>query len=195
MSQLGLSDLSDTQLVRLCQDRGAKDERPFQELFHRYQTLVWRVCFSFTNNPQDAEDLTQELFFKVYRSLHTFEGRSSFKTWIYRIAINTCQNEIRKRNSRPQQSDYDFNTLAEALPGTATLETEWQQNQQRQQLAAALVSLPAEVAEMLYLKDIEQRPYLEIAAMLEISVSAAKMRAQRARLALRAAYDHREGGG
>jgi RNA polymerase sigma-70 factor (ECF subfamily) len=54
--------------------RAATDDRPIQELLHRYQNMVWRVCYSFMRNPQDAEDLTQEVFLRVYRSLPHFEG-------------------------------------------------------------------------------------------------------------------------
>ena len=75
---------SDADLVTLWQTRGARDDRPFQELFRRHQHLVWRICYSYIRHSQDAEDLTQEVFLKAYRSLDAFEGRSSFKTWISR---------------------------------------------------------------------------------------------------------------
>ena len=94
MGQQTFAELSDAALIEVCQQRGAKDDRPFQELFRRYQSVVWRVCYSYMRNREDAEDLTQDVFFKVYRNLYQFEGRSSFKTWVYRVAINTCQNEI-----------------------------------------------------------------------------------------------------
>lgn len=194
MSQGVLSDLPDVELVQLCQERGAKDDRPFQELFRRYQTIVWRVCFSFTRNPHDAEDLMQEVFFKVYRSLDKFEGRSSFKTWIYRIAFNTSQNEIRRRKSRPQLSEMDVETMGERLPSTTNVEGEWQKRWRQEQLAKALAELPPDASEILLLKDLEERPYVEIAELLGIGVSASKMRVQRARVALRAVVERLEVG-
>lgn len=183
-----LTEQADNDLVRLAQERGGRDDRPFQELMHRYQQVVWRVCYSFTRNPQDAEDLTQEVFFKAYRSLEGFEGRSSFKTWVYRIAINTSQNEIRRRSRRPQEADKAVDDMAEYLPSSVSVEAEWQKRHQNELLAQAIASLRPEEVEVLHLKDLEQRPYAEIAEMLDISVSAAKMRVQRARLALQAAY-------
>ncbi len=183
-----LTDLADDELVRLAQERGSRDDRPFQELLHRYQQVVWRVCYSFTRNPQDAEDLTQEVFFKAYRSLAGFEGRSTFKTWIYRIAINTSQNEIRRRSRRPQEAHTAVDDMAEYLPSSASVEAEWQRRRRNELLAQAIASLRPEEVEVLHLKDLEQRPYAEIAEMLDIGVSAAKMRVQRARLALQAAY-------
>ncbi|MEW5987739.1 MAG: sigma-70 family RNA polymerase sigma factor [Chloroflexota bacterium] len=185
---LSLSDLSDNELLSLCQARLAKDDRPFQELFYRYQTLVWRICFSFTHNQQDAEDLSQEVFFRAYRGLTEFQERSSLKTWLYRIALNVCQNEVDRRASRPPVVETEVGEMAEILAGGSSAETEYQSQAKQEQLAQALARLPAEAYEALYLKDLEQRSYVEIAEMLEITLSAAKMRVQRARLALQLAY-------
>jgi RNA polymerase sigma-70 factor (ECF subfamily) len=193
MSPEHLMDLPDVELVQLCQVRGAKDDRLFQELFRRYQGIVWRVCFSFTRNPQDAEDLTQEVFFKAYRALGKFEGQASFKTWIYRIAINTSQNEIRRRSSRPKLSETNVETMADYLPAATSVETELQKKKQQEQLGQALAQLPPEVYEIVHLKDLEHRPYSEIAQILNVSVSAAKMRVQRARIALRVVYRQMDG--
>ena len=188
MTQTSLSKLTDLELVLRCQEYGRHDDRPFQELMHRYQALIWRVCYSSLHNPQDAEDLTQEVFLKVYRSLAKFEGRSSFKTWIYRIAINTCRNEIRHRNRRPQEASNAIEELADMLPTGSTTVADWQAQAQREQLALALHSLRPEELEILRLKDIEERPYADITSKLGISLSAAKMRAQRARQALQTQY-------
>ncbi len=188
MEQPTLTELSDAALIEVCQQRGTKDDRPFQELFRRYQLVVWRVCYSYMRNREDAEDLTQEVFFKVYRNLHQFEGRSSFKTWLYRVAINTCQNEIRRRGRRPQEAETEMETVAEILPSGQSVEKAFQARQRRQLLAEALANLDPGVSEILYMKDMEERPYNEIADLLDIGVSAAKMRVQRARLALQMQY-------
>ena len=188
MGHRALAELSDAALIEVCIERGTKDDRPFQELFRRYQSVVWRVCYSYMRNREDAEDLTQEVFFKVYRSLHQFEGRSSFKTWLYRVAINTCQNEIRRRGRRPKEAETEMETIAEIMPSGQPLEKTYQEQYQRELLAEALACLDPGVSEILYMKDMEERPYNEIADMLDIGVSAAKMRGQRARLALQVQY-------
>lgn len=174
--------------MQLCQEQGEFDERPFQELVRRYQSLIWRVCYSSLHNPQDAEDLTQEVFIKVYRNLKSFAGRSSFKTWLYRIAINSCRNEIRHRSRRPQEAAHTIEDLANVLPSQATTESDWESWAQREQLALALAALRPEELEIIRLKDIEERPYADITQTLGISLSAAKMRAQRARQALQTQY-------
>ena len=181
-------DLSDAELVQLFQAREGRDDRPFRELFRRYQQVVWRACYGMMRNSRDAEDLTQEVFFKAYRNLTKFEGRSSFKTWIYRIAINTSQNEIRRRSRRAQEAETAVEDMAEYLPSNNSLEATILARQQRNLLQQAMASLRPEEYEVLYLKDVEERPYAEIAEQLNISLSAAKMRVQRARLALRVAY-------
>lgn len=188
MGQLALTELSDAALIKTCLQRGTKDDRPFQELFRRYQLVVWRVCYSTMGNREDAEDLTQDVFFKVYRNLHQFEGRSSFKTWLYRVAINTCQNEIRRRSRRPQEADTEMETIAKIVPSGQSVEKTYQANYRRELLAEALASLDPGVSEILYMKDMEERPYNEIADLLDIGISAAKMRVQRARLALQVQY-------
>ena len=188
MGHRAFAELSDAALIEVCIERGTKDDRPFQELFRRYQSVVWRVCYSYMRNREDAEDLTQEVFFKVYRSLHQFEGRSSFKTWLYRVAINTCQNEIRRRGRRPKEAETEMETIAEIMPSGQPLEKTYQEQYQRELLAEALACLDPGVSEILYMKDMEERPYNEIADMLDIGVSAAKMRVQRARLALQVQY-------
>lgn len=186
--KVNLSQMPDADLVTLCLSRGAKDSRPFSELFRRYQHHVWRTCYSFVRNSHDAEDLTQEVFFKVYRSLAQFEGRSSFKTWLHRIAINVSQNELRRRLRRPQETETAVESLAEVLPAEDTPETVLSSTSRRDHLSEALAALSPDEYEVLQLKDLELRPYREIVQILDISLSAAKMRVQRARLALMTAY-------
>lgn len=188
ISEINLQTASDETLVDLFVARGARDDRPFREIFRRYQDLVWRVCYSIVKNPQDAEDITQEVFIRIHHNLHRFEGRSSLKTWIYRIAFNTSQNELRRRARQPQVESSSVEDMAEYLPGEHNLEEYWSLQLRNERLAEAIRSLTTEHQEVIRLRDIEQRPYAEIAQMQEISLSAAKMRVQRARLAMQAAY-------
>lgn len=182
------NELTDEDLVQLCLERGKRDDRPFQELMRRYERLIWRVCYRFVNNGDDAEDLTQEVFFKVYRNLASFEGRSTFKTWIYRIAINTAQNELRSRARRPQESEVEMETAAEFVPAPEMVEEEVVEKGRQEKFAAAFANLRPEDVQILRYKDLEQKQYDEIADLLGIGLSAAKMRVQRARLALQALY-------
>jgi len=179
MAEADLTELTDQALVDLCKKRGAKDDRPFEELVKRHQAAVWRVCYYFMGDALDAEDIVQDVFFKAHRGLPEFEGRASFRTWLNQITINTCKNELRMRTRRP-----------------AVVEEEWQGMTGREELALALEMLQPDQFTALQLRDVESRSYAEVAQMLGISQSAAKMRVQRARLALRGALQRlRDGGG
>lgn len=182
------SSFSDEALVMLCQQRHPENERPFQELYQRHIQMVRRLSHSFLRNPQDAEDLAQDVFVKVYRYLPQFEARATFKTWLYRITVNTCRNELRRRGRRPQESEVDLLLLSDFLPGHESTEQLVEARAQRRRLATVLTEMRPEETEILMLKDVEERPFQEIADHLSISVSAAKMRAKRARHALKVAY-------
>lgn len=195
MTEEYLQGLTDEELVLLHTARGRRDDRPFREILRRYQSMVWRVCYGIVHNGQDAEDITQEVFFKVYRNLTKFEGRSALKTWIYRIAINTSQNELRRRTRRPQSELNPVEELEETLPGGKTPEELWIENIRNQNLARSLASLNPDQLEAIKMKDFEQLGYAEIAEAMGIGLSAAKMRVQRARLALQKAYNELEAEG
>lgn len=183
-----LTDLDDDQLVLLCLNRGQRNDRPYQELFRRHNKMVWHICYRFLGNGSDAEDMTQEVFFKAYRNLEKFEGRSLFKTWIYRIAVNTCQNELRRRSRRPQESQTELEVATEFIPSAETVDQTYDQLALSELLADALNALRSSEREIIILKDVEERPYADIADIMNISLSAAKMRVQRARLALQREY-------
>ena len=179
--------LSDLDLIALCLKSGSRDERPFFELFQRQAPFINRVLWRYFPSEQDVEDLAQEVFFKIYRSLNQFESRSSLKTWIFTITINTAKNELRKRNRRlnvVDQISLDPDSLvAEKLDQSLIEDINLQQV--LEQLVEGLTEAEREI---LTLKDKLDLTYLEIADQLDISESAAKMRVQRSRLALKKKY-------
>ena len=185
-----LETMDDEALVAQARRRGLRDERPFRELWRRHQRMVWRTCYSFMRNESDAEDLVQDVFMKAYRSLDSFAGRAAFKTWLNRIAINTCKNELRRRARRPHEDAGDVDEMAEYLPASnaPSVESAVHQRALDSALTEALRRLRPEEYEVIFLRDIEERPYSEIAGLLDIGLSAAKMRVQRARLTLQHLY-------
>jgi RNA polymerase sigma-70 factor (ECF subfamily) len=196
MAEADLAELTDQALVDLCKKRGAKDDRPFEELVKRHQAAVWRVCYYFLGDALDAEDIVQDVFFKAYRGLPGFEGRASFRTWLNQIAINTSKNELRMRSRRPAVVEEELGDVREPIEMVEGLDQRWQGMTGREELAQALEMLQPDQFTALQLRDVESRSYAEVAHMLGISQSAAKMRVQRARLALRGALQRlRDGGG
>ena len=193
MSRRVISDLSDQELIELSLRRGTKDNRPFSELFRRHHQIVWRVCYRFMGTAQDTEDMTQEVFFKAYRKLKQFEGRSSLSTWLYRIAVTTCLNEKRRRSRRPTVSSTPIDDMVETLPSDSS-EEQWLAEIEKGNLTKALGKLKETQREVLILRDLKQLSYKEIAQQLGLSLSATKMRIQRARLALQTVYRKLEKG-
>jgi RNA polymerase sigma-70 factor (ECF subfamily) len=193
VAQPTFAEMDDVQLVHLCLNQGQRNDRPYQELFRRHNKMVWHVCYRYMHNGRDAEDMTQEVFFKVYRNLDKFEERAAFKTWIYRIAINTCQNELRRLSRRPQESQTELEVAAEFIPSAESVDRAYDRLVLSELLTEALNALRPSEREIIILKDIEERPYADIAEILDITLSAAKMRVQRARLALQREYKLRSG--
>src|SRR5215467_9993259 len=78
----------------------AGDVTAFDEIMIRYERQIYRVCYRFVENRDDALDLAQDVFVKVFEHLPTFRRESTFKTWLYRIAINHCLNHVRKNSQQ-----------------------------------------------------------------------------------------------
>src|SRR5262245_24857995 len=90
----------DRQAVEACQQG---EREAFDRLVERYQRDVYRLCYRYVNDHQDANDMAQEVFLKAYRAIGRFRGDSAFSTWLYRIAVNTCLNFRAAR--RPAQEE------------------------------------------------------------------------------------------
>ncbi len=105
-----LSELDDPALIARAQ---AGDRAAFEILVHRYDRDVLRLVLRVVRSPEDARDLYQEAFLKIYRNLHRFRLESSFYTWVYRVVTNVCLDHLRRRRSRPEDQ-------APALPASDT---------------------------------------------------------------------------
>jgi len=185
-SRADLHAWDDLALIERASRSGGSDDRPFTILYERHQRSIWAVCYRFTGDAADAEDLLQEVFIKAYRNLNTFQGRSSFRTWLYQIALNTCRNELRHRRRRPAQIDMALEDLELVDSTSHAMDHEIKEVEI---IAETLLKLRVEEREILLLKDIEELSYASIADMLGIQLSAAKMRVQRARIALAVALN------
>lgn len=97
--------ISDEVLVKRIK-RG--DEASFRQLVERYRSRVYSIAYAMTKNQSDADDLSQEIFLKVYRFLPQFKGKSKFYTWLYRLAINTCISAINNRKKSTEKFLFFF---------------------------------------------------------------------------------------
>lgn len=99
VGEQALPELDDQHLIALAQSghRGA-----FETLVHRYDRDILRLILNVLRSPEEASDVYQEAFLKIYRNLHRFRVESSFYTWAYRIVTNTCLDHLRRRRCRPE---------------------------------------------------------------------------------------------
>ena len=86
----------------LIREAQAGNRAAFEELVHRYDREVLRLALNLLRRPEDARDVYQESFLKIYKNLHQFRFECSFYTWVYRIVTNVCLDHLRRRNSRPE---------------------------------------------------------------------------------------------
>lgn len=146
----------------------AGDTLEFENLVREYQSQVFRVLMRWVQNPEVAEDLSQETFVKVYNNLHTFEGRSSLRSWILQIAVNTMKNSLRKHN--PQTTSLDKVRLAGLADPSVGLED----GELATLLADAVAALPEKQKVAVTLRVFEDFSFQEVAEAMECPYDTAK---------------------
>jgi RNA polymerase sigma-70 factor, ECF subfamily len=162
----------------------------FNELWNLYSQRVYRTVFNITKNRQDAEDALQDSFFRAFLSLESFEGRSSFYSWVTRIAINSALGVLRKRRCRPETShnpafqQEDEGALREIIDLAPDPEEMYDQHQRCARLMQAIQRLPRSLQEAVQTRMTENCSVKEVASRLNISEAAAKSRLYRARTRL-----------
>ena len=165
---------SDPELLVLT---AAGDQAAFAELVRSHQSRVLNLTYRFSRDRQDAEDLAQEVFFKVWKYARTFKGQAAFSTWLYRLAVNTCLNYRQKKKIEtaplPLLGDFAVET---DLAGAEIIFRE-----RKNLLNKALNGLPVRQKIALILASFEEKSYEEIAAIMEVSVSAVETLLFRAR--------------
>jgi len=184
----GFGDLSEAGLVARCR-RG--DREAFDHLVDGYQSKVYNLAYRLLGDPDEASDVAQEAFLRIYRGLQTFQGGSALATWIYRIVHNLCLDEMKKKRRRPQiaADPADPDEGGEALIDRLHDEREEPQSQllsdeRAQAVRAAVNRMRGHHRDVLVLYDLEGFSYNEIAEMLHTNVGTIKSRLNRARLAL-----------
>jgi RNA polymerase sigma-70 factor (ECF subfamily) len=162
------------------------DERAFAELVSRHRDAVVNLTYRYLGNFSDAEDLAQEVFLKVYRARDRYEPSAKFTTWLYRVAVNACLNEVRDRRNRPTFAAKGLEDPAVPTegPGRSPLE-ETERSELREHVRAAMEELPERQRLALLLNKFHGLGYEELAESLELTVPAVKSLLVRARESVR----------
>jgi RNA polymerase sigma-70 factor (ECF subfamily) len=172
----------------------AGDEGAFDLLVLRHQDRIFRLARRLVGDPESALDAAQETFVKAWRALDRFQGASLFSTWLTRIAINQCRNELRRRktvkHTRPLSLDVEIPGAEVARRDTLPAGTPdpWEVARGREVEDAcreALSRLEPEAREILVLREVEGLSYEEMAELLDVALGTVRSRLHRARAELR----------
>jgi RNA polymerase sigma-70 factor, ECF subfamily len=180
---------SDEELVRRFH---SGDREAFSELVRRYQDRVYTLCLRWMHEPAVAEEVAQDVFIALFRSLHGFRGEAKLSTWVFRVATNHCKNrrihQHRRAHDRHEplegnnpDPDGPTRQLADEGPGT---DRRIQRSEAERLLHQALDKLDENHRAILLLRDVEDLSYEEIAEILDLPRGTVKSRLHRARAEL-----------
>ncbi|MBR5153039.1 MAG: sigma-70 family RNA polymerase sigma factor [Clostridia bacterium] len=163
------------------------DVSAFETLIEEYQKRIFAIAYRMILNPDDAADLTQEVIVKIFKNLDKFQGNSKFSTWVYRIATNTCLDELKKtKNKNTYSLDKEIETEEGSLIGELpdkgpTPEQAAEKKAVQNAVRIAIGRLNPEHKKVIVLRDLQGLSYEEIAEIVDCSVGTVKSRISRAR--------------
>lgn len=160
------------------------DESAFRELYDRFSPMVYNLCLRLSGDPTRAQDLSQEVFLRVFKGLPRYRGSSSLKTWIYRIALNHCRGKLGRRGLLLEDWTSEQWDLGPPDPARGPEENLLAHDRGRR-VAAALLELPVRFREAVVLRDLEGLSYEEISQVLRVRSGTVRSRIARGRERLR----------
>ena len=170
-------------LVRRVQ---ARDDLAFRELVERYQAKVFSIIYGILRNHNDAEDIAQQVFSKIYFSIRNFDFRSSLLTWIYKITVNECYDYLRKKRVRKLVYESDFSEedarrMEASEPATDQAAPVDQRLAQRDLAIKLLEKVSKQDRSLILLKEVEGHSVEELAAMTGLNENTIKVKLFRTR--------------
>ncbi len=182
-----LANLSESELIRAAK---AGEARAFDRLVEDHYQTVYNTAYRMLSTPSEAADATQATFVRVYEALDSFRGDASFSTWVYRITMNVCLDELRRRKNQPYsltEEDDDGEPAGERdMPDLSDEPASTAEQRELQQIVHdAIGRLSEDFRAVVVLYDIRGLSYQEISDALNIPLGTVKSRLSRARKALR----------
>ncbi len=165
------------QLVRACQEGSPE---AFRQLYELYKGKVYSLVAYMTGDTEMAKDLTQEIFWKAFRDIRAFQFKSSFSSWLYRLATNTCLNALRGRRSRCEVSIQDTLETTVWIDQNMSPEQHEMNQQTRRAVQEAILGLKPPLRAVVVLRYVEDLSYSEIAEALSCSEGTVASRLSRA---------------
>lgn len=168
----------------------------FEQLLRRYEPMVYRTCLRYLGNAHDAEEAAQDAFLRVFHGAKKFAGRSSLKTWMYRIVANVCATRYQKNLKRKERkADYQQYFADNFDPDAATATPDTGSDSPGEfegPVAKALERLSEKDRQIISLRHVSDLSVPEIAEILDLKLSAAKMRLSRAEERFRTNYSEQQ---
>ncbi|MDK2866886.1 MAG: hypothetical protein PWP51_955 [Clostridiales bacterium] len=161
------------------------DVASFELLIQKYRQYVYNITYRMMGNSHDADDMAQEALIKAFKAIHQFKGDSQFSTWLYRIAMNTCKDELRKRKEATLPLDERIDTMTEADRAQTDPLLIYEQKELQAKVQGALDRLSADGKEVIILRDILGYSYEEIGRILEVPIGTVRSRINRNRIMLK----------
>ncbi len=161
------------------------DERGWNMLIDRYSKTVYNLAYNFCGTSDDANDLTQDIFIKIYKNIDKFDEKFNIKSWIIRISKNHCIDYWRKNKKNNLRIDLNDNLLKDDNSPEEILIKSSDLNKLREKI----LKLKPEIRSMLILRDIQNHSYQEISESLDIPLGTVKSRINRARILLAKLYE------
>ncbi|MHB9023976.1 MAG: RNA polymerase sigma factor [Armatimonadota bacterium] len=167
------------------------DGEAFGRLVELCSPRVYNLAYRLIGNQDDAQDIAQEAFVRIFQSLPGFKGESAFSTWLYRIVTNLCYDELKRRRRRPptiseyeREASDDSSSTLEAVSGENT-EDRALRDERQHAVRQAIAQLPEQYRMILVLYDLQGFSYDEISGILKTNLGTVKSRLNRARNLLR----------
>lgn len=178
-------------LLRRCQ---SGDELAWEVLVRQHQGRVCSIAYGYVGDQDEARDLAQEIFVRVYQNLATCEDPERFQFWLTRICRNACIDHLRRRKARPPRQDIPAVEMSSLRDGGPSPEDDWIRSSRKKLVYRAMQMISEINREIILLKDIQDLPLDEIAEMLDLPLGTVKSRSSRARLELAQAITGLDGG-
>lgn len=160
------------------------DELAWEVLVRQHQGRICAIAYGYLGDQDEAFDLAQEIFIRVYQRLHTCADPEKFQSWLTRIARNACIDHLRRLKARPPRQDIPADEMHNLAGGSSNPEQDWVRNSHKKLVFRAMQELSEINREIILLKDIQELPLDEIATILEVPVGTVKSRSSRARIEL-----------
>lgn len=184
------SELSSTPDLDLARRHRYGDETAFEEVYRQYVQMAYNLCLRMVGKPEEAEDLAQDVFLRIHRHLGRFSGRSTLKTWIYRVTINYCRSKLSRKRWFTRTIQEEDEEGGVQLEDTARgPEENALANDDARTVMRALQKVKPKFREAVVLRDLEGMSYDEIAEVLKVRIGTVRSRIARGRDQLRTELD------